>query len=72
MPKAFVVVKEHIIPSPIIAQSIKDFVAARKSSYKKLAGGLDFVDAIPKNPSGKILRRILRDQEKAKKAKAKL
>lgn len=32
--------------------------------YKKLAGGVEFVDVIPKNPSGKLLRRLLRDKAK--------
>jgi len=36
-------------------------VADNKVGYKKLAGGVEFVDAIPKNPSGKLLRRVLRD-----------
>lgn len=31
------------------------------SPAKKLRGGVIFVDEIPKNPSGKILRRQLRD-----------
>nr|CAD7201654.1 unnamed protein product [Timema douglasi] len=30
------------------------------SSAKKLRGGVQFVEAIPKNPSGKILRKELR------------
>jgi 4-coumarate--CoA ligase len=49
-------------------------VSATKSSYKWLAGGIEFVDAIPKNPSGKILRRILRDKAKtlAKPIRAKM
>jgi acyl-coenzyme A synthetase/AMP-(fatty) acid ligase len=36
-------------------------VAARVASYKKVRR-LDFIDAIPKSPSGKILRRVLRDR----------
>jgi acyl-coenzyme A synthetase/AMP-(fatty) acid ligase len=35
-----------------------------------LNGGIEFVDEIPKNASGKILRRELREREQ--KAKAKL
>jgi acyl-coenzyme A synthetase/AMP-(fatty) acid ligase len=27
-----------------------------------LAGGVEFIDVIPKNPSGKMLRRLLRDR----------
>ncbi|KAI0706142.1 amp dependent CoA ligase [Cytidiella melzeri] len=44
-------------------------VADAKVEYKRLAGGVEFVDAIPKNPSGKLLRRVLRDQARAMKAK---
>jgi acyl-CoA synthetase (AMP-forming)/AMP-acid ligase II len=29
-------------------------------------GGVEFIDVIPKSPSGKILRRLLRDQERKK------
>ena len=39
--------------------------------YKRLAGGVEFIDVIPKNPSGKLLRRILRDQARAMRAKPK-
>lgn len=31
-------------------------VAARVSGYKRLRGGVQFVEAIPKNNTGKILR----------------
>ena len=37
-------------------------VADHKVHYKHLAGGVEFVEAIPKNPSGKLLRRVLRDR----------
>lgn len=43
----------------------------RLASYKMLEGGIKWVDAIPKNASGKILKRILRDEVK-KEGKAKL
>jgi len=39
-------------------------VADHKINYKWLAGGVEFVDIIPKNPSGKLLRRLLRDKAK--------
>jgi 4-coumarate--CoA ligase len=32
---------------------------------KRLTGGVRFVDSIPKNPSGKILRKVLRDEAQA-------
>ncbi|KAJ7723394.1 amp dependent CoA ligase [Mycena metata] len=46
---------------PKIKHSIMTHVAERKSSYKQLYG-VEFVDEIPKDLSGKILRRVLRDQ----------
>lgn len=37
-------------------------VAAHKVGYKHLAGGVQFIDAIPTSPSGKLLRRVLRER----------
>jgi acyl-CoA synthetase (AMP-forming)/AMP-acid ligase II len=56
IPHAFVVIK-----APVGADELISFVAAHVASYKKIRR-LDFVDAIPKSPSGKILRRVLRDR----------
>lgn len=39
-------------------------VADNKVAYKHLAGGVEFVDSIPKTPSGKLLRRVLREKGK--------
>ncbi|KAI0066477.1 amp dependent CoA ligase [Artomyces pyxidatus] len=44
--------------------AIAKHVADHKIYYKRLSGGVVFVDSIPKNPSGKLLRRVLRDQAK--------
>ena len=40
------------------------FVAARVAPYKKVRR-LEFVEQIPKSPSGKILRRVLVERERA-------
>ncbi|KAF8371348.1 hypothetical protein PRIPAC_77777 [Pristionchus pacificus] len=37
------------------------FVAQNVSRYKDITGGVKFVTEIPKSPSGKILRRLLRE-----------
>ena len=39
-------------------------VADAKVHYKRLAGGVEFIDAVPRNPSGKLLRRVLREHAK--------
>uniref|UniRef100_A0A915J912 Uncharacterized protein n=1 Tax=Romanomermis culicivorax TaxID=13658 RepID=A0A915J912_ROMCU len=61
LPFAFVV-KKSPLDHDVTEKEIQDFVAERLTKYKHLTGGVRFVDAIPKNPSGKILRRLLRDQ----------
>ena len=41
-----------------------------KLARYKLPKGVEFVDAIPRNPTGKALKRILRDQFPGEEAKA--
>ncbi|XP_069685514.1 uncharacterized protein [Periplaneta americana] len=57
VPKAFIVPKD----SKVKEDEIKKFVADKVSDYKQLAGGVQFVSTIPKNTSGKILRRKLKE-----------
>ena len=64
VPKAFVVRK-----ADASAEDIMAFVAERVAPHKKIRK-LQFTDAIPKSPSGKILRRVLIDQERARAATA--
>ncbi|KAI1616255.1 hypothetical protein EDD36DRAFT_130954 [Exophiala viscosa] len=58
-PRAYVVLKPGF---SITAGDVADYVRARVSKIKWLTGGVAFVDSIPKNPSGKILRRQLRER----------
>ena len=60
IPAAYVVLKEG---QDATAEEIQAFVAENVASYKHVRR-LTFVDAIPKSASGKILRRVLRDQAK--------
>lgn len=62
VPKAFVVLKEG---QDAGAEELMRFVAERVAPYKKLRE-LEFVASIPKTASGKILRRELIEQERAK------
>ncbi|KAK5108781.1 hypothetical protein LTR62_007841 [Meristemomyces frigidus] len=45
-------------------KEIHDYMRDNLASYKQLVGGVVFVEAIPKNASGKILKRVLREQAK--------
>jgi len=59
IPKAFVVAR-----TPTPAEDIMAYVADRVAPHKKIRR-LEFIDAIPKSAAGKILRRVLIDQERA-------
>jgi acyl-CoA synthetase (AMP-forming)/AMP-acid ligase II len=45
-------------------EEIHKYMREKLASYKMLTGGIVFVSEIPKNASGKILKRILREQAK--------
>ena len=57
-PKAFVVTR-----GVLSADEVQAFIQERVSHYKRLRD-VAFVEAIPKSPSGKILRRVLIEQER--------
>jgi acyl-CoA synthetase (AMP-forming)/AMP-acid ligase II len=59
VPKAFVVLRQPIAPAELM-----DWVAGRVAPHKKIRR-MDIVEAIPKSASGKILRRLLVEQERA-------
>ena len=61
IPKAFVVLKGEAT-----AEELMDFVAEKVAPYKKIRL-LEFIDKIPKSASGKILRRVLVQQERERK-----
>lgn len=66
VPKAMVVKSAEAGPDDAVTiQAIKKHVEEHKARHKWLKGGVRFIEAVPKSPSGKILRRLLRDQEKA-------
>jgi 4-coumarate--CoA ligase len=54
-PKASRRAKISLREADALKHSIKKHVSDHKIKYKGLDGGVVFVDAIPKNPSGKIL-----------------
>jgi acyl-CoA synthetase (AMP-forming)/AMP-acid ligase II len=60
IPKAIVVLRE--IAS---AEELMEYVADRVARYKRIRK-IEFADEIPKSASGKILRRVLVNRERAK------
>ncbi|KAI5357211.1 putative AMP-dependent synthetase/ligase, AMP-binding enzyme domain, ANL domain-containing protein [Septoria linicola] len=52
-------------------EEVKEYIKEKLIYYKKLEGGVVFVDAIAKNASGKILKRLLREQAKEEMAREK-
>ena len=67
VPRAYIVKSNKVSVEEndrIVKRDIAKYVEANKNRYKWLAGGIEFIDVIPKSPSGKILRRLLRDKEK--------
>lgn len=57
IPRAFVVKR----PGAVISEkTILNHVEKNVVAYKKLAGGVKFLDLIPRNPSGKVLRNELK------------
>jgi long-chain acyl-CoA synthetase len=62
LPKGFVVIRAGHSATP---EEILDFVNGKLAGYKKVHM-IEFIDVIPKVPSGKILRRELKEREKAR------
>jgi 4-coumarate--CoA ligase len=70
-PRAYVVRKAG---SNITEEGVQRLISNNLASYKKLSGGVVFLDEVPKSPSGKILKRVLREWADAeeKEGRAKL
>ncbi|CAI7671829.1 unnamed protein product [Penicillium palitans] len=60
LPRAYVVLAHGVGKTHNEAQEISLWLEKRVAPHKRLRGGVCFVDEIPRNPSGKILRRMIR------------
>ncbi|GAA5909877.1 acyl--CoA ligase [Sporobolomyces salmoneus] len=65
-PRAFIVPvdKNCLRPgrqSDQLAQQLRKFIEGKHAHYKWIRGGFVFIEAVPKSPSGKILRRLMGD-----------
>ena len=69
IPKAFVVLKEGYEPTEELKKEIMEFVNSRVAPYKRIRE-LEFRRELPISAAGKVLRRLLREEEYRKAQKA--
>lgn len=58
LPRAYVVLKSG---NELDEASVQSYMKEKLAGYKQLVGGVRFVDSIPKNASGKILKKDLKE-----------
>lgn len=65
MPRAFVALTDEAVASgkqeSELVGLISRFVADNVSGYKRLRGGVFVIRALPKNPTGKVLKKALKE-----------
>lgn len=61
VPRAYLTLREG---SSVTAEDVHGFLRERLAYYKQCAGGIVFMDDIPKSLSGKKLKRVLREEVK--------
>ncbi|KAI8940041.1 hypothetical protein NX059_003763 [Plenodomus lindquistii] len=61
LPRAYIVVKSG---NQLSQSEVRCYMRERLAGYKQLVGGIKFVQAIPKNASGKILKKDLKAMAK--------
>jgi acyl-coenzyme A synthetase/AMP-(fatty) acid ligase len=61
LPRAYIAIRPDATQAAAqLEADVAAWVAARVAPHKKLRGGVCVIDAVPKSPSGKILRKDLR------------
>ncbi|KAH1592895.1 hypothetical protein KXV60_006992 [Aspergillus fumigatus] len=63
-PRAYVVRQPGREGEILTEEDVRKYLGERLARYKALVGGVKFVDAIAKSASGKILKRVLRENSK--------
>ncbi|KAG0167571.1 hypothetical protein DFQ28_004589 [Apophysomyces sp. BC1034] len=71
IPRGYIVLKQGLERTEQAKAALQKFVEERVVHYKRLRS-IVFIDEIPKSPSGKILRRVLRDASNNEQIKSKL
>ena len=63
IPKGFVVLKDRKLEGEVTGKTLLDYVKGRVVGYKRLRE-IEFVEAVPKSATGKLLRRVLKGWER--------
>jgi len=63
-PRAYVVGRPGPEGDALDEDAIKAFSSARLAKFKELTGGVRFLEVMPRNAAGKLLKRVLRDLAK--------
>ncbi|CAO3624155.1 unnamed protein product [Cunninghamella blakesleeana] len=61
LPRSYIVLKPGVEANDRVAKELIDYVSGKVVSHKRLRGGVRFVPSIPKSPSGKILKREIKE-----------
>lgn len=64
VPRAYVVLAAGVPPTEETARDLGLHVEKLKARFMRLAGGVEFLDTIPKSAAGKVLRKILKEDYK--------
>lgn len=59
-PVAFVVFRKEV--PPVLAEELMDFLRERIAGYKLPKGGIFFLDDLPRNAAGKVMKQALRER----------
>ncbi|KAI4867859.1 acetyl-CoA synthetase-like protein [Hypoxylon rubiginosum] len=70
VPRAYLVLKPDVPRTEAKAAEIAAWLDGKVAGHKRLRGGVRFVDEIPKNASGKLLRRVLKEVARKEDARA--
>lgn len=60
--KAFIILRPGLTPSETLVKELQQHVQKTTAPYK-YPRKIEFVETLPKNPSGKLMRRVLKNQE---------
>ncbi|OBT91772.1 hypothetical protein VE01_09321 [Pseudogymnoascus verrucosus] len=67
VPMAYIVLSKGSLGDAAKERQIMEWLSARVANHKRLRGGIEWIDEVPKSSSGKILRRVLRVRAQKKK-----